>query len=1376
MAENTRDVSLKLGVTTEGAEKIRALADEMRDLAKQGSDAAPEFERLGAEFDKIATQQAAVQAFTELAAQVDKTAAAFNDAQDNVKKLGAALDQQKTTTDQFRQQQTAAASSIFDIKKEIVDLESKLRTYRAESDATVRSTQAYREEVTKQRNAIADKRNELAKAQLAESQLADTVSKSEKALKAATKEYDNAGKSAESLAASLRKQSAALDESQQQVAATGLAAKELSAAQAEVQASFTKTQTAAQKQADAFAEAKRGAEQLAKAQKILDAELQLQREIAEDAIKTTERERAAAEALIKTRREQAAAERAAAEASAAAVRQQAAAAQQALDDAFAKTGARSARQIQAEIAEINAALVKLSLNADISGKEFDRAFAGGQQKIAALTKELQTIPGHLSASERAAGLLRSQFGQLAAAYGAIEIGQKFLDANIQIETLRRSLTLITGSTQGAAAQIQFLQNTANRAGIAVGSISQAFVNFAASAKATNIPLETMQGVFEGLTIAAGTLGLSSDKVALQLQAVSQIANKGKVSLEELQGQLGESLPGALSITAKGLGITEQELVKLVESGRLLARDFFPAFREGLKTFDTGAQKVEGLSASISRLKNQFTELAQSLGDSGIGDALKGTLQGFGVAVGTIGVGLNTVFESVFTLVRQISVGIAALVTGDLKNFGAEAERLAEESFKRQAKVVDSYRQMIGALDGASSAQTTLAESTQTAATAQQQLSASSAAVVTSQQQLSASSAAVVTSQQQVATAVTTTASQMGTAAQQTQVLTAVNVSAGREAVRTAIAMGQTGAAILEAGKAASGALPGWVQLVAEFEKAVPIIKAQVDEKKKLVESTKLAGDASIQMAQLSGNEVTALDAATVAARDNAAAVAALKAARTDEVATLIQQRDALLEYIRVTGDGGEARAAEIEAIQQKINAARAELEVTHQQTEAARQEAAERALAAATYKDNANNIDLYREAVEKAKIKLEEMRKAFAEGKVGADELREAERQLAATQGLLKDAYEDATKAIARRRQALQEDSNLASKRTDLARREYEVSLKVAEATSQASDKYTQQINLKNLDIRATQDKITAAQKEAGLLREEAALLQKKLDLNDPLYAQKKREIDSILNAAKAKELEGQIEQANLKELNTELQILDGTLKSSGQSLMGFGSSARSAAKDLDVFSEAARKARNESKTLSTLGSNTYDSQGFATDSNGQRINITGQLNIPPGYYFDKQAYDRAVLSAVRAHQRMPDPQNFVFPIPGNAPTGPTGSSNGSGSGGNYGAAGWSPFGTSSGGYNPNVYMMSGSGASSSRSSGTPSTVTPSSSTNNAGTNSIVEPKGSASPYGATTVNINLNGQQETMQVVGRSDTVTLERVLRSLWSGQRASGLSTEG
>ena len=86
-------------------------------------------------------------------------------------------------------------------------------------------------------------------------------------------------------------------------------------------------------------------------------------------------------------------------------------------------------------------------------------------------------------------------------------------------------------------------------------------------------------------------------------------SKGTVNAEELKGQLGDRLPGALAIMALATGNTTAKLMKLMETGQLMAADVLPKFATQLDK-SIGADAVNGIdstTASLNRLKNAFTE-------------------------------------------------------------------------------------------------------------------------------------------------------------------------------------------------------------------------------------------------------------------------------------------------------------------------------------------------------------------------------------------------------------------------------------------------------------------------------------------------------------------------------------------------------------------------------------------------------------------------------------------------------------------------------------------------------------------------------------------------------------------------------------------------
>jgi len=94
--------------------------------------------------------------------------------------------------------------------------------------------------------------------------------------------------------------------------------------------------------------------------------------------------------------------------------------------------------------------------------------------------------------------------------------------------------------------------------------------------------------------------------------------------------------------------------------------------------------------------------------------------------------------------------------------------------------------------------------------------------------------------------------------------------------------------------------------------------------------------------------------------------------------------------------------------------------------------------------------------------------------------------------------------------------------------------------------------------------------------------------------------------------------------------------------------SINAAAGSLDAFSSAATKVRN-ANVKSVLQDNQYDADGFAVDSNGQRITGTAQANVGPGQTFDAKQFARDAAQQALIGGRPLDPQRYVRDTGGSA-------------------------------------------------------------------------------------------------------------------------------
>lgn len=375
----------------------------------------------------------------------------------------------------------------------------------------------------------------------------------------------------------------------------------------------------------------------------------------------------------------------------------------AIQEAFGVVGVRSAAQIQTEIREIDVALQKLGMDTHVSGQEFDRAWGAGQAKLAGLQAELNGAgaSANLAASgAKGLGTNMGALGGIASSVGPMIVAafgaQHFIEVNTQAESLRRCLVQLTGSQQTAGAEMDYIRGAANRMGMEVQTAASSYMSLMASTRGTALEGEQTRRIFEAVAGAMGMMGKSSAETNNALNAVSQMASKGTVQMEELRGQLGEALPGALQAAASGMGVTTQKLIEMVSSGDVLAKDLLPRLADGLeKTYGTTG-KVESFAAAWNRLKNSLDGVMTNIGQSGVMTTLANGLDYLAVKVSSAWLGVETLGKGM-----GILAGAAVTLTNPLKALGEMLDEnkkkaaLGGETFGKQGAELDELRKKYG---------------------------------------------------------------------------------------------------------------------------------------------------------------------------------------------------------------------------------------------------------------------------------------------------------------------------------------------------------------------------------------------------------------------------------------------------------------------------------------------------------------------------------------------------------------------------------------------------------------------------------------------------------------------------------------------------------
>ena len=160
-------------------------------------------------------------------------------------------------------------------------------------------------------------------------------------------------------------------------------------------------------------------------------------------------------------------------------------------------------------------------------------------------------------------------------------------AAAQTQKMQIALKGVTGA--GFVDALADIRQVTKDYNVPLQDATKSFTRFAASAKASGVGAEDITASFRGLIAANKALGGSQEQANGILLAATQVFGKGKVSAEELRGQIGERLPGAVALFAESMGITTAELDKRLEEGTVSVEDFVNFTKTLLQDFDAEAK-------------------------------------------------------------------------------------------------------------------------------------------------------------------------------------------------------------------------------------------------------------------------------------------------------------------------------------------------------------------------------------------------------------------------------------------------------------------------------------------------------------------------------------------------------------------------------------------------------------------------------------------------------------------------------------------------------------------------------------------------------------------------------------------------------------------
>lgn len=1217
-----RDVKLVVETETTGEEGLRRLANEVRALAKAGGDMAPEFAAAAAQLDKLAGQDAAIGSLKALNAAVTDLATRQEAAAAASLALSQDLALQRENVDNLRAAQVGAVAAVRDQAEALAFQRKALADLKANLDGVDKSTEAYAAQLRNARAAVADAATELRTKRSALADLNGALSQAVTAERSLGDAYRQAASQADASTQALRAQRNALADASDSARALGVEVTDLAAAERNLRAAQEATVASVRQIAAAQAElvdldrASASAKQELAARNKAAAEAyeqemaQLNAEIQQQAAAT---ERANAEALkyVETlEAEAAAADKAArrvAELNATAaktardaqyVREVAAAfdaverqAQEAaaevqrvqgyfaglkaeadkVNQAFGQTGVRSFDAIRREMLGVTQATATLRAQfaaGEISAADLGRAVSSAQVRLATLKREMETIPALPGVFERLSssiGGLINRFGALGAAVATIGVAVKpVLDATIALDQMRRVLTQVTGSAAEAGRQIEFVRDTARRAGQSVTDVGQSYSKFAASALQAGLSQKQVADAFAAVSLAAGNLGLSTEQSKRALEALSQMASKGAIGMEELRQQLGDALPGVLPLLARELGLTTQQLNKVVESGGLLANEGIPAISRALKALGPASGEVDGLVASWNRFKNVLSETSTVLADGAFGRAAGAALVALGAVVERVAFGVAYLGESFTVVGKQIGTVVAAIVTRDFKTLSDALGQIEKESTEKLAALANRLSDA-GAAAGAA------APAVEAVATASHEAAAGHEAAAVAAEKQTAALAGGVAPAQAAATA-------------QDRLAT----SAGKV----------TAAVSSQAGAVTSGAR-SFAQLSLATGDQIKASELAAQNAEKHTQAVKDGSAALVKSAEIAGSDVGVKQAQAQASAD--VAQAALEQARADQavVTTLQAARTAQVEYATASGMSATAIAEFTKKLDEKISKATADAEKSQQAARLAEDEAASRRVLSETYKDNSANLELFRKTVAETAAEVTRVSARYAEGKATLDQLQAATRAAAGAQALFRDALSDTEKVARARIQTLETDTRVMRAKVSSEIAFHQAAKITAESVGDTNAALEASIRIKELERQQIVTSVTAKQTEAKIEMDAAQRARDEAIRMGEFQGEKQLEIESRINNARAKLAEAAAGKDAIAVIEAEIDALKRRQRQQAQG----GGSSGSAPKKKEWWQEKGLDA-DPSK------GSAHDKEGFSVDTSGNRV--TSGTYLPP--------------------------------------------------------------------------------------------------------------------------------------------------------------------
>ena len=284
---------------------------------------------------------------------------------------------------------------------------------------------------------------------------------------------------------------------------------------------------------------------------------------------------------------------------------------------FASAGNRSISNIDAQVtalralrreADINSREFK-ELTADISkfekqlGKAQGRRPGQGGRALAATQMAGAAISGGIFGGPEGFGgaLIGGAFGGVPGAFAGAAIGAQVgmvrqslggvAETVAEINSMKIALAGVSKSAEDYNTSFANVVEISKEFLFPIDKAIGEFTKLKAAVVGAGFGTEETTDVFKGFAAAILATGGDAEKLSGALLAASQVFSKGKVQAEELRGQIGERLPGAFATFAGSIGVSTQELDKMLRDGKVSTKSFVDFSRTLFQQYSATAETL-----------------------------------------------------------------------------------------------------------------------------------------------------------------------------------------------------------------------------------------------------------------------------------------------------------------------------------------------------------------------------------------------------------------------------------------------------------------------------------------------------------------------------------------------------------------------------------------------------------------------------------------------------------------------------------------------------------------------------------------------------------------------------------------------------------------